>query len=92
MDFIGYQWLATTFSVTPVHPFAVESMIGRVRSTFAHASVRRETYPESYRPHPSLAAHLTFALKYEGVHLEFLVRLFGLSGTPSATPNATRRW
>lgn len=82
MDSIGYQWLAKTFEVTPVHPFAVESAIGRTRSTFAtgnlHDSLRHETYLESYRPNPGLAAHLTFALKYEGVHLEFLYRLFRL--------------
>lgn len=28
------------------------------------------------RPAETLAGHLTFALKYEGVHLEFLARLF----------------
>ncbi len=35
-----------------------------------------ETYLETMRPTDTLSAHLTFALKHEGVHLEFLARLF----------------
>ena len=35
-----------------------------------------EQYSPAVRPTPSLGGHLTFALKHEGVHLEFLARLF----------------
>ena len=75
---IGYQWLSHTYGVHPVHPFTVQSEIGRSRSTSMHDGIRREVYPENYRPRPTLREHLTFAFKHEGVHLEFLVRLYQL--------------
>ena len=37
---------------------------------------RTEIYPPSYRPADTAADHLAFALRYEGIHLEFLHRLF----------------
>lgn len=78
MPHIGYQWLSHAYSVHPVHPFAVQSKIGRSRTTAMSDGIRREVYTENYRPGPTLAEHLTFALKHEGVHLEFLARLFRL--------------
>ncbi|MFT7772148.1 Fic family protein [Roseateles sp.] len=39
-----------------------------------------ETYPAQYQPNATLSAHLTFALKYEGVDLDFLDRLFKVTG------------
>ena len=76
MEHIGYQWLAQQYSVFPVHEFAVQSIIGRTRSTHASADLRHETYPESYRPAPSFRDHLSFAFRYQGIHLEFLARLY----------------
>jgi len=35
-----------------------------------------EYYPSAAKPADTLAGHLTFALKHEGIHLEFLARLF----------------
>jgi len=78
MPRIGYQWLSHTYGVHPVHPFAVQSYIGRSRSTSMRDGIRQEVYTEHYRPDPTLAEHLTFALKHEGVHLEFLARLYRL--------------
>ncbi|MBI3146199.1 MAG: Fic family protein [Pseudogulbenkiania sp.] len=78
MPHIGYQWLSRTFKVTPVHPFAALSEIGRTRSTSTDGDIRREIYPEAYRPGANLSEHLAFAFKYEGVHLEFLARLYRL--------------
>lgn len=78
MPRIGYQWLSQTYDVRPVHPFVVQSEIGRTRSTSMRDGIRSEVYPENYRPEPTLPAHLTFAFKHEGVHLEFLVRLYRL--------------
>lgn len=75
---IGYRWLSLTYSVDSVHPMAVESQIGRSRSTSRNGDVRLEVYLESYRPLDSLSEHLAFAFKYEGIHLEFLARLFAL--------------
>jgi hypothetical protein len=77
MPHIGYQWLSNTYGVVPVHPFAIQSDIGKVRSTSTDGDIRRHTYPEPYRPAASLVDHLTFAFRYEGVHLEFLARTAG---------------
>lgn len=75
-DWIGYQWLSETYRVEPAQPFSVTSRIGKTRSTTTMDGIRTDIYPEPYRPKATLADHLSFALKYEGVHLEFLARLF----------------
>lgn len=79
MSDLGYQWLAHTFNIEPTQPFPVRSEIGRSRSSSYQDGIRLEVYPESYRPESTLAEQLTFAFKYEGVHLEFLARLFALN-------------
>lgn len=73
---IGYQWLLLTYDVQTVHPIAVQSEIGRGRSTTSDDDIRFEVYPESYRPLDTFSEQLAFAFKYEGIHLEFLARLF----------------
>jgi len=73
---IGYQWLSLTYNVHAVHPLAVQSEIGRNRSTSSDGDIRFEVYPESYRPLDTFSEQLAFAFKYEGIHLEFLARLF----------------
>jgi hypothetical protein len=78
MPCIGYQWLSRTFKVKAAQPFAVQSEIGRSRSTSREGDARLEVYTEVYRPGATLSEHLTFAFKYEGIHLEFLARLFQL--------------
>ena len=69
---IGYRWLSLTYSVDSVHRMAVESQTDRSRSTSSNGDVRLEVYLGSYRPLDSFSEHLTFAFKYEGIHLEFL--------------------
>ena len=76
-EWIGYRWLAERYDVGPVQPFRTDSVIGRSRSTLRENGYVHEQYPPAARPTQSLAGHLTFALKHEGVHLEFLARLFG---------------
>lgn len=76
MGAIGYRWLQQTFDLSVVQPFAVESRIGGTRTTVHVEGVHHETYPEAYRPEGTLSGHLAFALRYEGVHLELLSRLF----------------
>lgn len=75
-DWIGYRWLGNEYGVEPVQPFPTSSKIGRSRSTNTAEGLTEVTYLESARPKPTLSGHLTFALKHEGVHLEFLARLF----------------
>ena len=78
MTCIGYLWLSRTFKVKAAQPFAVQSEIGRSRITSSEGDTRLEVYTEIYRPGAALSEHLTFAFKYEGIHLEFLARLFQL--------------
>lgn len=75
-DWIGYQWLAQTYQLEPVQVFRVRSQIGKQRKSVTQHGERLETFTANVRPLPQFSAHLTFALKHEGVHLEFLARLF----------------
>ncbi len=75
-DWIGYQWLADEFGIEPVQPFPTRSHIGNSRATSTRDGFAIETYTEATWPGPSATDHLSFALKREGVHLEFLARLF----------------
>lgn len=75
-DVIGYRWLAKRYDVKTVQPLRTVSVIGRSRATVREDGFVREQYPASVRPAETLAGHLTFAFKHEGLHLEFLARLF----------------
>src|SRR5690606_13194313 len=75
-DWEGYQWLFHHYKIYPVQEVPVTSEIGTTRRTIENDSGRREIYLSVVRPDPTLAGHLTFAIKHEGVHLEFLYRLF----------------
>jgi len=75
-DYIGYKWLAEQLKISAVQPFTVESKVGAKRRTHIVDHIREETYPLAQRPAPTVANHLSFALKHEIVNLEFLYRLF----------------
>lgn len=75
-DWIGYQWLAERYGVSPVQAFRTDSAIAKSRATVREDGYVHEHYPPVARPADTLAGHLGFALKHEGVHLEFLARLF----------------
>ena len=89
---IGYQWISKTYQVEPVQGFAVRSDIGRMRSSKINEETRQEIYTESYRPGPTLREHLAFALKYEGVHLEFLARLFQRPDIKQKIKHELQQW
>ena len=78
-DWIGYQWLAQHYGVRPVQAFRTDSAIAKSRATLREHGYVHESYPRVARPADTLAGHLTFALKHEGVHLEFLARLFDVA-------------
>jgi len=82
-DWIGYRWLAQQYGVSPVQAFRTDSAIARSRATVRKDGCTHQYYPSSARPADTLAAHLGFALKHEGIHLEFLARLFDV---PSSRP------
>ena len=75
-DGIGYRWLAGHYGVDAVQAFRTDRAIGKSRATLRENGYVHERYPPAARPAASLAGHLTFALKHEGVHLECLARLF----------------
>lgn len=73
---LGYTWISAHIGISPVQAFCVQSVLGTRRRSVVIGEIRLETYPPSQRPEPTIPAHLTFALKHEIVHLEFLTRLF----------------
>lgn len=73
---MGYKWLSEHYDVTPVQDFQITSEIGAARRSVVTDGRTLETYPAGSRQAPTLQAHLTYALRQEGVHLEFLARLF----------------
>lgn len=75
-DWIGYRWLAERYGIATVQALRIDSAIAGSRSTVRENGYVHERYPAVARPAPTFAAHLGFALKHEGVHLEFLARLF----------------
>ena len=81
-DWIGYQWLAERYGVSPVQAFRTDSAIAKARSTVREGGYVHEYYLPGARPADSLAGHLAFAFKHEGLHLEFLARLFDAVPVP----------
>ncbi len=77
-DWIGYQWLAQRYGIKPVQALRTDSAITKSRSTVRDDGHVHEHYPPAARPASTLAGHLTFAFKHEGIHLEFLARLFAV--------------
>lgn len=73
---IGYRWLAEAYGVQPVQPFRIDSQIAGTRATERADGFVHEFYPAALRPADTLQGQMTFALKREGIHLEFLARLF----------------
>ncbi len=78
-DWIGYRWLIDHYGLTVTQALRVETVIGPTRTTVSDGRTERRTVQEVLRPRASLAGHLGFALKHEGVHLETLSRLFSVA-------------
>src|SRR6218665_4129912 len=75
-DWIDFRWPADRYGVNTAQALRIDSASGKSRATVRENGYTHEPYPPAARPAPSLAGHLTFALKHEGVQLEFLARLF----------------
>ncbi len=75
-DWIGYKWLAEKYNIEPVQSFRIDSKIARSRTTIHEDGHIHETYLSSARPDDTFVGQFAFALKHEGIHLEFLARLF----------------
>jgi len=68
--------LADRYGVSTVQALRTNSAVAKTRATVRENGHVREQYPPAARPAQTLAGQLTFALKHEGIHLEFLARLF----------------
>jgi hypothetical protein len=76
-DTLGFTWISEQTGISPVQPFRITSVVGTSRKSVHAEGHSEEIYPAQFRPaEPTIPAHLTFALKYEVIHLEFLSRLF----------------
>lgn len=78
MSEIGCEWLAKRYKINTVFPFRVRSKIGTIKRVDASDGFKSQEFPPAFRPEDSFSGHMTFTLKYEGIHLEFLSRLFSL--------------
>jgi hypothetical protein len=75
-DWIGYRWLIDRYGLTVTQALRVETTVGSTRAIVTDGTTEQRTVHETLRPKSSVAGHLSFALKHEGVHLETLSRLF----------------
>jgi Fic/DOC family protein len=75
-DWIGYRWLIDRYGLKVTQRLRVETAVGPTRTIVTTGTTEQRTVHETLRPAPSVAGHLSFALKHEGVHLETLSRLF----------------
>ena len=81
-DWIGYRWLMEHYGLNVIQALRIETVVGPTRASVSDGTTEQRTVHEALRPETTLAGHLSFALKHEGVHLEALSRLF------AAAPNA----
>lgn len=72
----GYAWLKEHFNLPVTQGLSILSQIGRDRNTRVQDGVRYETYRPNSQPENNPIAHLAFALKHEGAHLELLSHAF----------------
>ena len=75
---LGFKWISEQIGIAPVQPFRIISSLGASRKSLHANGFAQEVYPAQFRPEPTIPGHLTFALKYEIIHLEFLSRLFSV--------------
>jgi hypothetical protein len=81
-DWIGYRWLIDRYGLKVTQDLRVETAVGPTRTIVTTGTTEQRTVHETLRPDPSVASHLSFALKHEGVHLETLSRLFAAVPAP----------
>lgn len=74
----GYRWLLDRYAVRLVQPLRWQSEIGKTRQSRQVDGFCTEIYPPRYQPAPTFDAHMTFALKYEGVNFEAMARLLAV--------------
>lgn len=86
-DPVGAAWLVQKYQIPLIADLPIQSQIGSRRDTQSVDGSRLETYPVSMRPSDEPAAHLQFHLRHEVINLEFLARLFAITG-----PSIVQDW
>jgi len=80
MNPLGYAWLIRQSGLEE-RTLAVESRLGtRIRSTHNPDGTIVHEYPPHYTPEETIAGHLEFALKHDGVDLCLLQAIFRACG------------
>ena len=72
MQAVGYLALKRAYDLSDIPHYVTSYIVQGARRTVDN----REFYPPVYQPEDSLAGHLEFALKYEGINLTILSALF----------------
>jgi Fic family protein len=72
MESIGYLALKKIYELSDIPHHVSSYIVASARKTVNN----KEYYPHIYRPENTLAGHLEFALKFEGVNLGILAELF----------------
>jgi hypothetical protein len=75
---VGFKWIALQYNIKLIWRFRVQSQIAPSRIIKIEDGYIQEFFLPSAKPEDTLAGHLSFALKHEGVNLELLSRLFSL--------------
>ena len=81
-EFVGYAHLIEQFQLPARQPATIATIDSATkgRQTTAQGDIELMQFEPRYRPKPTLAAHLQFALRYEGLNLEVLALLFAKTG------------
>lgn len=90
---VGYSHLIEQFHLPARQPaiVAVIDSAVRGRKTTTHGDIELMQFETRYRPKPTLAAQLQFALRYEGLNLEVLALLFAKTGRSEIEANLTEK-
>lgn len=75
-SWLGYAWLRAHLDLPVTRTLLILSQIGGDRRSTFQDGVRHDVYRLSSKPDDTPVAHLAFALKHEGVHLELLSHAF----------------
>lgn len=90
---VGYSHLIEQFRLPARQPaiVAVIDSAAKGRKTAKHGDTELLQFEPRYRPKPTLAAQLQFALRYEGLNLEVLALLFAKTGRHEIEANLAEK-
>ena len=92
-ELVGYAHLIEQFQLPARQPATVATIDSATkgRQTTTKGDIELMQFEPRYRPKPTLAAHLQFALRYEGLNLEVLALLFAKTGRSELESNLAEK-